>query len=188
MNNKMNPPTEEMLPMQRIHELMDFLAIQPRGVLNYIKLIRGKIAKNNFDIENELWVIEQMTQGLRNRYQAAESAGGGSGQPRNYTDKDLRYSKQLRCNECGAGMAYVCDLNIHGRWQCSALLKGEVEEGTRHTTLPFTLWDVKSEGQPSAKRQTTRPKGPPRPAGRDEEREWLENYDEVMKGIEKSEE
>jgi hypothetical protein len=74
-----------------------------------------------------------------------------------FTDADLVYSAGARCDKCGAGMAYPKDCDPHHQWTCSNVLKG-VGTDKGHTALPFCFYEVKSEGQPSAHGETTRPK------------------------------
>lgn len=86
----------------------------------------------------------------------------------------LRYAATSRC-PCGAGLAYdpygasggypeqgendspfVGALS--GYWDCSAILLGTAATTVKHTDqLPFSFWEIKSEGQPSAHGATTRP-------------------------------
>lgn len=85
-------------------------------------------------------------------------------------EKDLTYAATARC-PCGAGLAYVtkADHRINsgdphgGHWDCSAIILGEaIPSGqpgaVKHEArLPFTFYEIKSEGQPSARGATTRP-------------------------------
>jgi len=83
----------------------------------------------------------------------------------------LVYAATKRC-ACGAGLAYDPsdrgDGTFHGAsaWDCSAILLGEAipagqPGAVQHTDrLPFALYEIKSEGQPSAKGATTRPIAP----------------------------
>ncbi len=78
----------------------------------------------------------------------------------------LRYAATSRC-PCGAGMAYdpaADDVQRgDGCWDCSTILLGTaIESGqpgavTHSDRLPFRFWEIKSEDQPSAHGQTTRP-------------------------------
>lgn len=78
----------------------------------------------------------------------------------------LIYAATKRCL-CGAGLAYEpggeSGRPIQGYWDCSAILLGEAiptgEPGSvQHVDrLPFTFYEIKSEQQPSAQGQTTRP-------------------------------
>jgi hypothetical protein len=85
----------------------------------------------------------------------------------------LVFAAHSRC-PCGAGLAYdptgevgrIEDSPFNGpnAWDCSAILLGTaIESGqpgaVQHTgKLPFAFYEVKSENQPSAGGQTTRPK------------------------------
>lgn len=74
-----------------------------------------------------------------------------------FADADLTYAATARCR-CGAGFAYPNNSGMHGRWDCSAILKGAAAHGTEHDgALPFAFYSVKSEQQPSAGGVTTRP-------------------------------
>jgi len=79
---------------------------------------------------------------------------------------DLTYAATARC-PCGAGLAYnkSCQLEdtparwpYNGYWDCSAILLGSANHAVQHTAqLPFAFYNIKSEGQPSARGGTTRP-------------------------------
>lgn len=79
----------------------------------------------------------------------------------------LIYAAYSRC-PCGAGLAYdPCfeDENsvfvgpLSGCWDCSAIMLGVADPAVKHTDkLPFAFYEVLSEGQPSARGATTRPK------------------------------
>lgn len=89
-----------------------------------------------------------------------------------YSDDELIYSACARC-KCGAGMAYIKGIGAFGFWGCSAQLKHEVPDkqvifapglfskditGHPHDAgLMFTVWEIKSELQPSAHNASTRP-------------------------------
>lgn len=82
-----------------------------------------------------------------------------------YTSAELVYAAFDRCH-CGAGIAYPRDVQPFGEtayWDCSAILTGTAipdgQEGSvKHTDkLPFAFYEIKSEGQPSARGTTTRP-------------------------------
>lgn len=81
--------------------------------------------------------------------------------------KKMTFAATARC-PCGAGLAYddTCieePFKIPSYWDCSAILLGDVipegQEGSvQHTgKLPFTFYEIKPEGQPSARGATTRP-------------------------------
>lgn len=70
---------------------------------------------------------------------------------------ELIYAARERCS-CGCGMAYPKDVGVQGAWYCSAILLGQAEAGTAHSSpLPFMFYEVKSEQQPSVRGATTRP-------------------------------
>ena len=74
-----------------------------------------------------------------------------------FLTEELRYAATSRC-WCGAGMAYPLDVGLRGAWECSAILTGAAKQGTSHSAaMPFAMWKVKSEAQPSARGSTTRP-------------------------------
>lgn len=101
-----------------------------------------------------------------------------------YTADEILYSASALCT-CGAGLAYPLDHNEARRvraWVCSRVLLGEVAlvslemprrlpnapmaperytdtAGLEHSRYPFAFWNIKSEGQPSAHGQSTRPPG-----------------------------
>lgn len=69
---------------------------------------------------------------------------------------ELRYAAHVRCS-CGAGMAYPLEIGPRGAWSCSAILRGTASREVAHTEpRPFALYEIKSEGQPSASGATTR--------------------------------
>ncbi len=83
------------------------------------------------------------------------------------TEDDLTYAATSRC-PCGAGLAYggMCiepPFKIPSYWDCSDILLGRaVPSGqpgavTHTDRLPFSFYEIKSEGQPSARGATTRP-------------------------------
>jgi len=74
---------------------------------------------------------------------------------------DLRFAAYERCG-CGAGFAYPIGCGTKGSWHCSATLRGTASREMVHSApLPFSLYEIKSEDQPSANGSTTRdePKG-----------------------------
>lgn len=125
------------------------------------------ISEMNVDQLNEVVKQGQLaSQEIANRHmvsaQAVEerikSINQGKFESR-FSDAELTYAAVARC-ECGAGYAYPKNSSIHGRWICSSILKAEDKAlpPTRHSAeLPFAFYDVKSEGQPSADRKSTRP-------------------------------
>lgn len=80
----------------------------------------------------------------------------------------LFFSAGARC-ECGLGLAYdplglaggdkESPLHLPNQWECSGILLGTADQAVTHTRpLSFSLYEVKSENQPSANGATTRPK------------------------------
>lgn len=81
-----------------------------------------------------------------------------------FTDDELIYAATSLC-PCGHGVAYPKGCNPHHYWDCSAILKGIADPGVQHIgKLPFALYEIKSEGQPSANGATTRGVFRPKPA------------------------
>lgn len=77
--------------------------------------------------------------------------------------KRLRFAARSRC-PCGAGLAYdPSKYPGESSWDCSDILLGlAIPSGkpgsVTHTgKLPFSFYEVKSECQPSANGETTRP-------------------------------
>jgi hypothetical protein len=76
---------------------------------------------------------------------------------------ELVFSAGARCS-CGAGLAYPKGIGGCGQWTCSDILlgrakpSGDPDAKTHDGDLPFAFYEVKSENQPSAYGQTTRPK------------------------------
>lgn len=76
-----------------------------------------------------------------------------------FTADELIFAAYSRC-KCGAGMAYPENIGAYGEWSCSDILMGNIDDlstSMEHTCLPFMYYDVKSENQPSAHGNTTRP-------------------------------
>lgn len=73
-----------------------------------------------------------------------------------FTDSELVYAAIARCKKCGAGMAHPKDCDPWHQWTCSSVLKG-IGTDKGHEALPFSMYEVKSEEQPSANGATTRP-------------------------------
>ena len=92
----------------------------------------------------------------------------------------LTYAAHARC-DCGAGMAYdpaakgdptsplMLERSGPRQWECSDILRFEtytsdqklaVKAATHTSPLPFALYEVKSENQPSANGATTRERVP----------------------------
>jgi len=74
-----------------------------------------------------------------------------------FKDEDLIYSAFVCCKKCGSGMAYPKDCGPFHQWTCSNVLKG-IGTDNGHEILPFSMYDVLSENQPSAYGATTRKK------------------------------
>ena len=89
---------------------------------------------------------------VKERVRIAKLKGG------DFTADELRFAATARC-PCGAGMAYAPGaMDIQGSWDCSAILMGTATTDVKHEAeLPFMFYSIKSEDQPSAKGQTTRP-------------------------------
>lgn len=74
-----------------------------------------------------------------------------------FLPEELIFAATTRC-ECGAGMAYPEGIGMRGQWHCSDILMGKASPIQPHTSpLPFSFYEIKSENQPSANGQTTRP-------------------------------
>jgi hypothetical protein len=74
-------------------------------------------------------------------------------------EERLVYSAFAVCAVCKSGLAYDRYLaEPNGSWRCSRDLLG-LNMGIPHPSLPFAFYDIKSENQPSANGQTTRPTG-----------------------------
>lgn len=81
---------------------------------------------------------------------------------RAYLIDELLWSATARC-ECGSGLAYHKDAGeiMEGAWRCGAAMMRALPEpdpkhGT-HALLPFHMYEIKSEEQPSAGGKNTRP-------------------------------
>jgi hypothetical protein len=89
---------------------------------------------------------------MHNRIQLALQAKG------DFTLEELIYAAYDKCN-CGAGMAYPKGIGIQGSWYCGDILRGCGNQKKIHSSaMPFFMYELKSENQPSAKGATTRPK------------------------------
>ena len=81
-------------------------------------------------------------------------------------DLDLLYAATERCRKCSAGLAYAIDRekrdelgSLRSAWLCSAVLKGEVEDGG-HDSLLWSLYKVREETSINNRTgATTRPSG-----------------------------
>ena len=77
-----------------------------------------------------------------------------------FDEQDLVYAATQRC-PCGYGLAHPKDCDVRHAWNCAGVLLGMVplslRTGISHRVgLSFMFYDVKSEGQPSARGATTR--------------------------------
>lgn len=72
-----------------------------------------------------------------------------------FHNDDLVYSAGARC-KCGEGLAYPKDCGPNHQWTCSGVLTGRKNDN-EHDAFPFAFYEIKSENQPSAKGNTTRP-------------------------------
>lgn len=87
---------------------------------------------------------------------------------RMYNIDDLKFSATARC-KCGAGLAYPKDgsqpeadsvFKMASDWWCYKILTGTDESiPGGHQIFPFSMYEIKSEDQPSANGLTTKPKG-----------------------------
>jgi hypothetical protein len=75
-------------------------------------------------------------------------------------EKRILYSAGSRCR-CGAGLAYFEGTHADA-WECSKTLLGGFAPSPAHDEFPFSMYEIKSEGQPSANGRTTRPSGIPK--------------------------
>ena len=71
-----------------------------------------------------------------------------------FKDEELIYSAFDRCN-CGYGLAYPKNCTGNHQWTCAKVLKGIGTDGG-HKAFPFSMYEIKSEIQPSASGATTR--------------------------------
>ena len=71
---------------------------------------------------------------------------------------DLIFAATQRCAACGAGLAYPKGCGPDHQWTCSAVLMGTFDRAVdNHGAFPFSMYEIKSEEQPSAHGATTRP-------------------------------
>ncbi|MPM08715.1 hypothetical protein SDC9_55029 [bioreactor metagenome] len=79
-----------------------------------------------------------------------------------FTPEELVFAATTRCH-CGAGLAYVKNCSPRSSWHCSEILLGTaihagLDSAKEHDgELPFIMYNIKSERQPSANGMTTRP-------------------------------
>lgn len=90
------------------------------------------------------------------------SARDTSDDNRIWKPDELLFSARARCR-CGSGLAYPIAFEFkkhRSEWICAAVLLGEIadipEEHGKHDAYPFSLYEIKSEDQPSAAGATTR--------------------------------
>lgn len=103
--------------------------------------------------ERRMQALRDKSQIVDNRIKALEQGNRNAA----FGLADLCYAATYRC-QCGLGMAYPLDCWTRGAWYCSSILLGTAEPGTTHDEpKPFVFWEIKSEGQPSARGATTRP-------------------------------
>jgi len=73
-----------------------------------------------------------------------------------FTEDELVFAAFNRC-PCGYGLAYPKNCGMHHYWDCAGILLGKEDKTVTHTDqLPFSMYSVKSELQPSVQGQTTR--------------------------------
>lgn len=101
--------------------------------------------------------LREMSMVEREEYIAIEKDRISKG---NYKDDELIYSATNRC-KCGAGLAYPkrSVAHMYGAWICSVVLKNPTEisgPSNLHQAFSFSMYEIKSENQPSAKGTTTR--------------------------------
>ena len=101
---------------------------------------------------NELW--NKKADDVEERISLAEQGHG------NFQLDELRFAAFVRC-ECGAGLCYPKESSPRGAWYCSDILRGLAvtgKESKLHSgAMPFSFYSIKSEDQPSANGETTRP-------------------------------
>lgn len=101
-------------------------------------------------------IYKQEEEVARTRVTQAEAGKG------DFKLDELIFSATNRC-ACGAGIAYPKDIGVWGSWICSDILRGLAiaagKEGSKQhsSNLPFSMYEIKSEDQPSANSMTTRP-------------------------------
>ena len=74
-----------------------------------------------------------------------------------FKDEELVYSAHARCKKCNAGLAHPESCGPWHQWTCSNVLKG-IGTDKGHGAFLFSMYEIKSEKQPSANGATTRPK------------------------------
>ena len=81
-----------------------------------------------------------------------------------FKDDELIYAATARCKKCGAGMACLKNVGSVRQWTCSNVLK-DIGTDTGHDAFNFAFYEIKSELQPSANGETTRPINQPQTKG-----------------------
>lgn len=124
--------------MTRKHEL-----------LQQIRYIEESLIPLRRELE---YIIEKETTNIKNRINGCYEL----------TDKfelsELVFAAFSKC-KCGHGLAYPTNIGIHGGWHCSEILLGNASFTDLHVrAMPFSMYEIKSENQPSAKGHTTMPK------------------------------
>src|SRR5947208_622453 len=105
--------------------------------------LKNEIAELDAQIEpkrkrlHEIW--SERSDGVKDRIKHAEHGNG------DFKLDELRFAATWRC-ACGAGMCYPKDIDIHGSWECSAILLGRAVAGSSHDS-PFAFYEAKSEEQ-----------------------------------------
>ena len=115
-----------------------------------------KIKRSELEVlENKLKSItDSEEKNVRDRISKAERGQG------DFKLDELVFSAGARCH-CGAGLCYPKDIGVNGAWFCSDILLGRAlihENDVQHDRpMFFALYEIKSENQPSANGNTTRP-------------------------------
>lgn len=105
-------------------------------------------ARRNEDFRAKGAIVEQRVKQLWDNPDAATP----------FTLDELRFAAGARCTGCQLGLAYPKDVGFRGSWTCSGILLGSaLHDATKHDSLPFMFYEIKSEDQPSANGATTRP-------------------------------
>jgi len=129
--------------------------------------IISNMKKTKEQLKQEIADLEQQLEPLQKELQSIYEAEGENTEAKikqcemmkdKFSPDELRYAATSRC-KCGAGLAYPKNSSPRGSWYCSVILTGQAERGSSHdSSFPFTFYEIKSEHQPSANGQTTRPK------------------------------
>lgn len=116
-----------------------------------MKETSAELFKRSQDLQEESLRLGRQALGLRQKEL--------EGQP---IAQRLVYAATSRCL-CGAGLAYdpvgPSGSPATGYWDCANILCDTADRNVKHEQqMPFMFWSIKSEKQPSAYGQTTRPK------------------------------